>query len=96
MPHLPRARLMAMAIAWVGLLTVTGGFVFSQSSDEAQVQAIAYDNAVRFRIPNDQVSLLRAEVFDLSGKRLYDSGPNMGNSLNWAMTSEWPMGPTSM
>ncbi|NIR18128.1 MAG: hypothetical protein GWN86_31230, partial [Desulfobacterales bacterium] len=29
-----------------------------------------------------------AEVFDLGGKRLFDSGPTMGNALDWAMTTE--------
>jgi len=43
---------------------------------------------VRFVVQNEQVSILRAEVFDLGGKRLFDSGPVMGNALDWAMTTE--------
>jgi hypothetical protein len=34
------------------------------------------------------MAILRAEVFDLGGKRLFDSGPVIGNALDWAMTTE--------
>ncbi|MDH7505989.1 MAG: hypothetical protein QHH25_07670 [Candidatus Acetothermia bacterium] len=31
---------------------------------------------------------MRAEVFDLGGKRLFDSGLLMGKALDWPMTTE--------
>lgn len=40
-----------------------------------------YDNAVRFTVQNDRVETLRAEVFDLAGKRLFDSGLFIGQRL---------------
>ena len=49
---------------------------------------MVYEDAVRFTIENGKAALLRAEVFDLGGKRLFDSGPTMGNALDWAMTTE--------
>ena len=39
---------------------------------------------------------MRTEVFDLGGKRLFDSGPVLGNALDWPMTTEageWGMTP---
>ena len=43
---------------------------------------------MRFAAQNDQVEIVRAEVFDLAGKWLFDSGPVMGNALDWAMITE--------
>ena len=43
---------------------------------------------VRFAVQNEQVAVLRAEVFNLAGKQLFDSGPVMGNALNWNMSKE--------
>ena len=43
---------------------------------------------VRFAVQNEQVAVLRAEVFNLAGKQLFDSGPTMGDTLDWAMTTE--------
>lgn len=47
-----------------------------------------YDDAVRCTIQNDEVTILRADVFNLAGKRLFDCGPVMGNALDSAMTTE--------
>ena len=55
---------------------------------QSGVRALVYNDAVRFMVQNEKVALLRAEVFDLGGKRLFDSGPVMGNALDWNMSSE--------
>ena len=52
------------------------------------VTAVRYSDVVRFAVQNAQVEILRAEVFDLRGKRLFDSGPVMGNALDWNMSTE--------
>jgi hypothetical protein len=52
------------------------------------VQATVYDDAVRLTVQNDQVEILRAEVFNLGGKRLFDSGPTMGDALDWVVATE--------
>jgi len=46
------------------------------------VTAIRYSDAVRFTVKNDKVAVLRAEVFDLGGKRLFDSGPVMAIAVS--------------
>jgi len=43
---------------------------------------------VRFAVQNEKVAVMRAEVFNLAGKRLFDSGPVQGNALDWNMSSE--------
>jgi len=72
----------------VALLTAVGGLVISQAAGGSSIQATVYDDAVRFAVQNEKVAVLRAEVFNLSGKRLFDSGPVMGNALDWPMTTE--------
>ena len=82
-------KVAAVAVALVALLTAVGGLVISQAAGgQSGIRATVYDDAVRFAIQNEKVSILRAEVFNLSGKRLFDSGPTMGNTLDWAMTTE--------
>jgi len=49
-------------------------------SSQSGIRALVYDDAVRFAVQNEKVAVLRAEVFDLGGKRLFDSGPVMGIS----------------
>lgn len=68
----------------LGLVVVSiAGSTFSSISaaDKGVVTAIRYSDVVRFMIQNEKVALLRAEVFDLGGKRLFDSGPMMGSGL---------------
>ena len=38
-------------------------------------------------VQDGRAALLRAEVFDLAGKRLFESGPTMGNTPDWTMTT---------
>jgi len=78
-----------VAAVLVALLTAVGGLVISQAAGGGSgIQATVYDDAVRFTIQSEQVAILRAEVFNLAGKRMFDSGPVMGNALDWAMTTE--------
>lgn len=42
---------------------------------QSRIRALVYNDVVRFSIQNEKVALLRAEVFDLAGKRLFDSQP---------------------
>jgi len=84
-----RFKLLGVAAVLVALLTAVGGLVISQAAGgQGGIRATVYNDAVRFVVQNEQVSILRAEVFDLGGKRLFDSGPVMGNALDWAMTTE--------
>jgi len=85
---LNRFKLVAVVAVLVALLTAVGGLVISHAAGGGSIRATVYDDAVRFTVQNDQVEILRAEVFDLAGKRLFDSGPTMGNALDWAMTTE--------
>ena len=70
-----------LAGSWMALQAVGG-------QNGVSVKALNYDDRVRFVIENEKASILRAEVFDLAGKRLFDSGPTMGNALDWDMSSE--------
>jgi len=81
-------KLLGLAAVLIALLTAVGGLVISQAAGGSGIQATVYNDAVRFAIQNEKVAVLRAEVFDLAGKRLFDSGPTMGNALDWAMTTE--------
>jgi len=82
-------KTLAVAVALVALLTAVGGLVISQAAGgQSGIQATVYDDAVRFTAQNEKVEILRAEVFDLGGKRLFDSGPVMGNALDWNMSTE--------
>ncbi len=85
-----RLRMLILAVVLGIAIASVAGITFSSSSagDKNVVTAIRYSDVVRFTIENDRVEILRAEVFDLAGKRLYDSGPVMGNALDWAMTTE--------
>jgi len=84
-----RFKLLGVAAVLIALLTAVGGLVISQAAGgQSGIQALIYNDVVRFTVQNEQVSILRAEVFDLSGKRLFDSGPVQGNALDWNMSSE--------
>jgi len=83
-----RFKLLGVAAVLVALLTAVGGLVISQAAGgQGNIRALVYNDAVRFVIGNEKVAILRAEVFDLGGKRLFDSGPMMGNALDWMMTT---------
>ncbi|MCR4405185.1 MAG: hypothetical protein NUW06_07950 [Candidatus Acetothermia bacterium] len=74
----------------LGITVVSAaGIRFSSGSgrDKSVVTAIRYSDSVRFAVPNDQVAILRATVFDLGGKRLFDPRLVMENALDWAMTT---------
>lgn len=71
-------RVLGLAGVLIALLTAVGGLVISHAAGGSAIQATVYNDAVRFTVQNEKVALLRAEVFDLGGKRLFDSGPVMG------------------
>lgn len=74
-------KLFWLSAVLIALLTAVGGLVISQAAGGGSgIQATVYDDAVRFAVQNEKVAVLRAEVFDLAGKRLFDSGPVMGNA----------------
>ena len=76
-------------VVLAALLTAVGGLVISQAAGgQSGIQATAYDDAVRFTVSKEKLAVLRAEVFNLSGKQLLDSGPVMGNALDWNMSME--------
>jgi len=70
-------RLLMLAVVLGIAVASVAGITFSSSpaGDKGVVTAIRYSDVVRFAVQNEQVAVLRAEVFNLSGKRLYDSGP---------------------
>jgi hypothetical protein len=76
MVRLAKFRLLALAVVLGIAVASVAGITFSSSSagDKGVVTAIRYSDAVRFTVQNDQVEILRAEVFDLAGKRLFDGG----------------------
>jgi len=90
MLRVTRFRLLMLAIVLGIAVASVAGVTFSSSSggDKGVVTAIRYSDAVRFAVQNEKVAVLRAEVFDLGGKRLFDSGPVMGNALDWAIMAE--------
>jgi hypothetical protein len=88
MRGLGKFKLVGVAAVLGALLAVTGGLIVSLAAGGSSIQAKVYDDAVRFTIQNDRVEILRAEVFDLGGKRLFDSGPVMGNALDWNTSTE--------
>jgi len=75
--------LMLMVVLAIAVASVAG-VTFSSSSggDKGVVTAIRYSDAVRFVVQNEKVAVLRAEVFDLGGKRLFDSGPVMAIAVS--------------
>lgn len=80
---------MGVAAVLGALLAVTGGLIVSLTAGgQPAVRALNHDDRVRFVVEGEKVSILRAELFDLAGKRLSDSGPVMGNALDWNMSTE--------
>jgi hypothetical protein len=68
-------KLLGLAVVLVALVTATGGLVISHAAGGgSEIQATVYDDAVRFTVQNEKVAVLRAEVLNLAGKRLFDSG----------------------
>jgi hypothetical protein len=57
----------------IALLSAVGGLVISKAAGGSSIQATVYDDAVRFAVQSEKVAVMRAEVFDLNGKRLPDS-----------------------
>jgi len=77
MVRLAKFRLLALAIVLVIAVASVAGITFSSNSagGKGVITAIRYSDVVRFTVQNEKVEILRAEVFDLAGKRLFDSGP---------------------
>jgi len=75
--RLAKFRLLALVVVLGIAVASVAGITFSSNSAEGKgiVTAVRYSDAVRFAVQNEQVAVLRADVFNLSGKRLYDSGP---------------------
>jgi len=75
MRKLGRFKLIGLVAVLLALLTAVGGLVISQAAGGGSgIQATVYDDAVRFAVQSDKVAVMRAEVFDLGGERLFDSG----------------------
>ncbi|NIR18125.1 MAG: hypothetical protein GWN86_31215 [Desulfobacterales bacterium] len=74
--HKPnKLKLLGVAAVLVALLAATGGLVVSLAAGgQPEVKALSYDDRVRFMVEGEKVSILRAEVFNLAGKRLFDPG----------------------
>jgi hypothetical protein len=88
-----RLKLLGLAVVLLALLAGAGGWVAlqalgGQNSATIAVKALNYDDRVRFVVEGTNISILRAEVFDLAGRRIFDSGPVAGNALDWMMTNE--------
>jgi hypothetical protein len=86
--ELAKFRLLVLAVVLGIAVASVAGITFSSTESKGAVTAVRYSDVVRFTVQNEKVEILRAEVFDLAGKRLFDSGPTMGNALDWAMTTE--------
>ena len=81
-------RLAAVGAVLLALILSTGGWVFTQAAGRGEtLQILAYDNLVRFVVQDQQASILRAEIFNLGGRRIFDSGPTLGSVLDWRMTT---------
>lgn len=75
-PSSRRVQARSVAVLLVGLLIGAGGWMALQApGGQSRIRALVYNDVVRFSIQNEKVALLRAEVFDLAGKRLFDSQP---------------------
>jgi hypothetical protein len=83
-----RLRMLMLAVVLGIAVASVAGITFSSTESKGVVTAVRYSDVVRFTVQNDQVEIVRAEVFDLAGKRLFDSGPTMGKALDWNMSSE--------
>ncbi|MCR4405260.1 MAG: hypothetical protein NUW06_08335 [Candidatus Acetothermia bacterium] len=80
--------LMLTMVLGIAVASVAGITFSSSSAEKGVVTAIRYSDVIRFAVQDEQAAVMRAEVFNLTGKRLYDSGPVMGRALDWAMTTE--------
>ena len=89
MIHNPgRFKLLGVVAVLVALLTAVGGLVVSQAaSGQSGVQVSLYQDLVRFAVQDQQASILRAEIFNLGGRRIFDSGPTLGSVLDWRMAT---------
>ncbi len=88
MRQVSKLKLLVLAAVLGALLA--GGWMALQAVGKQNgiaVKALNYDDRVRFVVEGQNVSILRAEVFDLAGRRLFDSGPIAGKALDWTMTT---------
>lgn len=77
---LAKYRLLALAVVLGIAVASVAGITFSSAESKGVVTGIRYSDVVRFTIENDRGEILRAEVFDLAGKRLFGSGPGVQRS----------------
>ena len=84
MLRVTRFRLLMLVVVLSIAVASVAGITFSSNSagDNGVVTAIRYSDAVRFAVQDEKVAVMRAEVFDLGGKRLYDSGPVMAIAVS--------------
>lgn len=78
MLRVTRFRMLMLAVVLGIAVASVAGVTFSSTESKGVVTAIRYSDVVRFTIENERVQIVRAEVFNLSGKRLFDSGPVIG------------------
>ncbi len=76
-----RFKLLTVVGVLAALLVGVGGWLGSQAANKPEgVQVLAYQDLVRFAVQDQQTSILRAEIFNLGGRRVFDSGPTIGIS----------------
>ncbi len=81
MLKLNRVKLLTVVGVLAALLVGAGGWLGSQAANKPDsVQVLAYQDLVRFAVQDRQTSILRAEIFNLGGQRIFDSGPTIGIS----------------
>jgi len=87
MLKLSKFKLLGVVAVLVALLTAVGGLVISQAAGRA-VQRPRSISPRSKDVGHWTLDRFKAEVFNLSGKRLFDSGPVMGKALDWNMSTE--------
>jgi len=80
MRSLSRFKLIGLVAVLIALLTTVGGLVISQAAGRA-VQRPRSISPRSKDVGHWTLDRFKAEVFDLAGKRLFDSGPVQGNVL---------------
>jgi hypothetical protein len=76
-------RSRASRVALVGLLVVVG-MGLGAWAQSVSLTVTAYSDAVRFSAQGS-VKELRVEILALSGQKVFDSGPVLGNALDWKL-----------
>jgi hypothetical protein len=76
-------RSRASRVTLVGLLVVVG-VGLGAWAQSVSLTVTAYSDAVRFSAQGS-VKELRVEILSLSGQKVFDSGPVLGNALDWKL-----------